>query len=168
MGERTLWCRRERTRGREGERGGGKRGMEVRSEPSNTSGHQTSIPTLSEEEAHEMGQGRGEGAHVPAHRQGANEAVAVQDRESGGSTVQVRRGTERSASPDVRVRGEEEETMGGDMGRQGLLWGGDEVPERSGERSLGAGGTGGGNGRGGLVEGKGRREGFNGAAVFCN
>jgi len=47
VGEGTQRNGRERRSRQESERGGRQRGMEVRSEPSNTSGHPTGIPTVS-------------------------------------------------------------------------------------------------------------------------
>jgi len=77
VGKSAQWGGRGRTSGQESTGRGREGGMEVRSEPSNTSRHQTSIPALSEEETHEVGQRRGEGPHIPTHGQGADEAVAV-------------------------------------------------------------------------------------------
>ena len=75
--------------------------------------------------------------------QGTNEELAVQDREGGGPLVQVRSHTKRSAPADVRVCGGQEETVGTDMGRQGVLRGSDKIFEESREGDRGDRGGGG-------------------------
>ena len=137
VGKGTQRGGREQTSRQESMGKGREGGMEVRSKPRNNSGHQTSIPALPEEKTHEMEQRRGEGSHIPTHRQGADEAVALQDRENRTPEVRMWRGTEYGTPSDLGMRGVPEKTLGRDLGRQGLLRESNGILEEPGEKGGG-------------------------------
>ena len=82
LGQRIQRGTRQRGGGQKSEGEGGGGDMEVGSEPSNTSRHQTIIPASRTSTPNGVEQGRIKGPHLPTHGQRAHEGVVVQDRES--------------------------------------------------------------------------------------
>jgi len=73
----------------------------------------------------------------PTHGQGADEAVALQNRENGTPEVWMWRDTECGTPPDFGMRGGPEKTVGRDLGRQGILRESNAIFEESGEKGGG-------------------------------
>jgi len=87
------------------------------SQPSNTSRHQTGVSPLQQRTTHEVEQRRAEGSHIPTHRQGTTESLALQDREGEQPQVQVRRNTECGPFADFGMCGRHETNVGRDVDR---------------------------------------------------
>jgi len=97
--------------------------------PSNSGWYQTGLAPLRTGATHEVQQRRVEGVDILTYESMSDTAVAVPDWQCGGSAMWMWGGSECSALDGGRVREGDEEEMGGHLGGQGFMRGGNEVYE---------------------------------------